>query len=523
MDEAGKFWILGTDPKIGNAVMVVFDPGNLQFDYTEYAINDSTGLKDGYMHGIMASHSGDVYVASGMWGIGRMDQKTGNFLHYLPNPQSPGSMVDNDIWCLYEDPKGIIWAGTKMGGLKRFDPKTGMFTNYTTHDGLPSNQVISIAGDKEGNLWLGTGNGLSCFNTNTQIFRNFDMGDGLPDNAFRLASAYVRNEKLYFGTNNGFVVFNPDSIQDNSTAPPVYITGVKVLENKRDLPENQMELPYFENFLSFDFTALDYQAPEKLRYAYKLENFNEEWIESGNRRYAAYTNLDPGEYVFRVKASNSDGIWNETGASLPIIIHPPWWQTSGAYLFYILLGISLFFGFRQFTLSRERMKGDLKIKQLEAEKLHELEESRSRFFANISHEFRTPLTLILGPLEELLDTAAEKPQHSLYRTMKQNARRLLHLINQLLELSKLESKDQKLELHPQNLEKFLKTLTASFYSLAESRNIDFQTHFEGTNRILPFDGDKVEKIAGNLLSNAFKFTPDGGDTKNGFNTQKQSF
>ena len=510
LDNSGRLWIPGGDNKTGNAVMAVFDPEKLVYNYTEYALNDSTGLKDMYMLGIMTSRTGDLWVAHGMRGIGRMDHKTGKFTYYLPNPQSPGSMGENDIRCVYEDKKGMIWAGTNMGGLNRLDPKTGVFTNFTTHDGLPSNHVISIMEDEKGNLWLGTNNGLSCFNPINNTFRNFDIADGLPDNAFGLASVYGRKEKLYFGSANGFVFFNPDSIQDNTNAPPVYITGVQVLEKSRDLPEDKMELPYDENFISFDFTALDYHSPEKLQYAYTLENFNEDWIKSGNRRYAAYTNLEPGEYTFRVKASNSDGIWNEKGASLQIIIHPPWWHTPWAYLLYTFLGMGLLYGFRQYTVNRERMKNDLKLKQVEADKLHELEGIRSRFFANISHEFRTPLTLILGPLEKLLGTPAENQNHPLYRMMERNARRLLHLINQLLDLSKLESGNLKLETKPGNIHTFLQTLAASFTSLAESRNIHFHTRFAQTDYIASFDRDKLEKIVVNLLSNAFKFTPDGG-------------
>jgi signal transduction histidine kinase len=341
-------------------------------------------------------------------------------------------------------------------------------------------------------------------------FRNFNTSDGLPDHAFRFASVYGRHNKLYFGSNNGFVVFNPDSIQDQVSSFPVYITGVKVLEKKRNLPERKLELPYNENFISFDFTALDYHAPERIQYAYMLENANEDWIQSGNRRYAAYTNLDPGKYIFRVKASNTNGVWNGKTASLHIIIHPPFWKTTWAYLFYTLIAFGLLYGFRQFTLNRERMKSAFQLKQVEAQKLQELEAVRSRFFANISHEFRTPLTLILGPLEKLVKASEEHQHHALYRMMEHNARRLLHLINQLLDLSKLESGNLKLENTPGNIHEFLHLLAASFSSLAESRNIDLRTHFASTANMLLFDRDKIEKIVVNLLSNAFKFTPDGG-------------
>jgi signal transduction histidine kinase/DNA-binding response OmpR family regulator len=282
------------------------------------------------------------------------------------------------------------------------------------------------------------------------------------------------------------------------------------MEQKQDLPEEAMELTYDQNFISFDFAALDFFSPKRIEYAYKLENFDEEWIYAGNRRYATYTNLDPGEYVFRVKAAGSDGVWNDKGDSMQFTIHPPWWHTPLAYLLYSVLGMGLLYSFRQYTLNRERMKNDLKIKQIEADNLHKLEEIRSRFFANISHEFRTPLTLILGPLEKFLESSGEHQNHSLYLMMERNARRLLNLINQLLDLSKLESGKLTLDAKPGNISAFLQPLAASFISLAESRNIDFQTCFMHTDQNVLFDSDKIEKIVVNLLSNAFKFTPDGG-------------
>ncbi|CAN5506333.1 two-component regulator propeller domain-containing protein [soil metagenome] len=513
MDPSGKIWIPGGDHKNGNAVMAVFDTENLKFSYTEYGINDTAGLKDGYMHGIFASSSGNIWVAAGMWGISFRDPLTGKFTHYLPNPDMPGSMIENDLLCIYEDKNGIVWAGTRMGGLYRFDPKTGKFSNFTTYDGLISNLITSITEDEKGKLWLGTNNGLSCFDPVNKNFKNFDKNDGLPDNEFRMSASYSRNGIMYFGTGNGFVKFNPDSIQIKSGTPPVYITNIKVLENKLDLPEDRIELKYFENFISFDFTALDFNATDKIQYAYKLENFNKDWIQSDKRRYAAYTNLDPGEYVFRVKASNSDGLWNENGASLSIIIHPPWWQTGWAYIFYFILAIYLLYSFRQYTLNRERLKNDLKIRQIEADKLHQLEETRSRFFANISHEFRTPLTLILGPLEKLLSVQEENANHPLYLMMERNARRLLNLINQILDLSKLESGSLKLEAKTDNITIYLKILAASFTSLAQSRNINFTTIFPINGYEVSFDKDKLEKIVVNLLSNAFKFTPEGGAIK----------
>jgi streptogramin lyase len=188
----------------------------------------------------------------------------------------------------------VIWAGTNQGGLHRYDSLTVSFTYFTVKDGLPSNHIVSIIGDNKGNLWLGTNKGLSRFNPETNTFRNFNISDGLPANEFRLGSVYSRNGRLMFGSVNGFVIFHPDSIKDNPTAPPVYITGLKVLEKSRTIPTDKIELPHNENFLSFEFVALNYDTPEKNQYAYKLEGLDKDWIFSGTRRFASYTNLGPG-------------------------------------------------------------------------------------------------------------------------------------------------------------------------------------------------------------------------------------
>ncbi len=283
-----------------------------------------------------------------------------------------------------------------------------------------------------------------------------------------------------------------------------------MLDTQRELPEKEITLPYDQNFVSFDFVAIDFHSPEKLQYAYQLENFEQSWTKSGSRRYVSYTNLPPGEYTFRVKAASSDGVWNESRVALRLIIRPPWWQTWWAYIGYGLVALGLLYAFRQYTLNRERLKNDLKVKQLEADKLQELDGLRSRFFANISHEFRTPLTLILAPLENLLATPQETDKHPIYQTMQRNTRRLLSLINQLLDLSKLEAGSLKLEPKPGNIIAFLKTLATSFASVAQSRQITFSTQFPEPTLRAKYDPDKLEKIVVNLLSNAFKFTPDGG-------------
>ncbi len=363
---------------------------------------------------------------------------------------------------------------------------------------------MSIIGDTKGNLWLGTNKGLSRFNPKINTFRNFNISDGLPANEFILGSVNSRNGRLMFGSVNGFVIFHPDSIKENTAVPPVYITGLKVLEKSRTLPTDQIELPHNENYLSFEFVALNYDAPEKNQYAYKLEGLDNDWIYCGTRRFASYTNLDPGAYTFRVKASNNDGVWNEQGASLHLTILPPWWQAWWAYSLLALLALGTIIYIRHYEIKH------FKLRQ-RAAYLSELDNVKSRFFANISHEFRTPLTLILSPLESLLSKPCEEKEHSMFSMMYHNAQRLLHLINQLLDLSKLEAGNLEIEPKPADIFSFLKNTVLSFTSLAEKQKIKYQFNYPSDHPVVYFDADKLEKILMNLISNAFKNTPEGGE------------
>lgn len=368
-DAFGKLWIPGGDQASGRAVMAVFDLKELEYSYTEYPLNNPTGLKDMYLNGIMVGSTGDIWVATQSWGISRMDQKTGKFNYYLPDSITRGNLNGRFIVTLYEDNDGIIWAGTKMSGLYKLDPKTGAFNCFTTYDGLPSNKVVSIAGDKNGNLWIGTNKGLSQFNPKTQSFRNFDMTDGLPGDEFILGSVFASKKKMFFGTANGFTIFLPDSMNQNKWPPLVYLTNLKVLEKNRPVPDSVLELPYDENFLSFDYVAINYDVPEKNQYAYRLIGLDREWISAGTRRYAIYPGLSPGTYTFRVKASNNDGIWNEKGASLTIIIHPPWWKTWWFYSLCMVAIIAILYSLYYIRVSR--LKELLQVRNKIARDLHD--------------------------------------------------------------------------------------------------------------------------------------------------------
>jgi signal transduction histidine kinase/ligand-binding sensor domain-containing protein/DNA-binding response OmpR family regulator/photosystem II stability/assembly factor-like uncharacterized protein len=276
--------------------------------------------------------------------------------------------------------------------------------------------------------------------------------------------------------------------------------------------KGEIELSYEENFLSFEFAALDYHSPQKNLYAYKMEGIDPDWVYTdASRRFATYTQLDPGEYIFKVKGSNNDRIWNDQGTSIKIIITPPWWRTNLAYAIYVIFFGVLVFGTWRMQLRRLRLNQQLKMEHFEAEKLREVDHLKSRFFANISHEFRTPLTLIKGPVKQMLSGEFKENTKEQFRMILRNSDRLLGLINQLLDLSKLESGRMALQVAKTDLAKFIKGLVLSFSSLAESKKITLNFVANDNSIVGYIDQDKLEKIITNLLSNAFKFTPVGGD------------
>jgi two-component system, sensor histidine kinase ChiS len=458
-------------------------------------------------------------------GLVRFDPAERSFYTYRNDPTDPASLSNNHIKSILQDPgqpEGYLWIGTS-GGLNKFNYRTGLFEHYTVQDGLPNEVVYGILPDDDGNLWLSTNKGLSRFNPQAKTFRNFDVFDGLQSNEFN-TGAYFRSEtgELFFGGIQGLNYFSPNAIQDNPHVPPVVLTGLRlgnryVTNNsdsdllKSSLPEvREIRFSHKDNVITFEFAALDYSAPGKNLYSYKLQGYNNEWISSGNLSSATYTNLPPGKFTFRVKGSNNDGVWNEDGLAIAVIVTPPWWRTWWAYLMYAVLFLNGLYLLRRYELNRFNLKNQLDLERVETESLRNLDQLKSHFFANISHEFRTPLTLIIGQIETLLDSEEDRNRKKKLASVNSNAEQLLALINQLLDLSKLEA--GKMELYPekQNLVSFLKNQLFSFESLSDAKNIVL--NFSSSRTIIPvnFDAEKMERVFINLFSNAIKFTDPGG-------------
>ncbi|WP_298369488.1 two-component regulator propeller domain-containing protein [uncultured Lutibacter sp.] len=508
-------------------------------DILSHNINQPNSIANDIIRDIFEDSKGDIWFGTGN-GLSRLTKnealkKNPEFINYKNKKNDSTSLSHNYVLTIFESSKGDIWIGTFGGGLNKLiassNPERDYFKNYSEKNGLPNNVIKGILEDDEGNLWLSTNKGLSKFNPTTEVFKNYDSNDGLQNDEFgELARFKKRNGEMIFGGVSGFNTFFPDKIKDNSIKAETVITGFsifnkpigineeingRVILNKSINEIDQIDLKYSENSFSFEFAALHYAAPLKNQYAYKLEGFNEDWVfTSSDKRFATYTNLEPGIYTLKVKASNNDGLWDETPIELKINVIPPFWRTNTANGIYILLFFLAMIGFRRFTIIRSTKKHQLELEHFEKEKHEEIHRLKLEFFTNISHEFRTPLTLIKGPLEYLqknwrnVDPTKVEEQYNL---MHKNTNYLLRLVNQLLDFRKMDKGKMSLKVGNSDLIEFIKVVGEPFQFLSKKKAVNFKIKSKLKSLKCWFDPDAVEKIMNNLLSNAFKFTPSQGN------------
>ncbi|MGA9294653.1 MAG: two-component regulator propeller domain-containing protein [Ignavibacteriaceae bacterium] len=483
---------------------------------------ENSGLSDNDLRTIAKDYNENFWIGSDI-GLDFFNPKTKVFKSYQHQENIKSSLSKGFVSYIMESSDSTLWIGT-TGGLNKFNKKTNSFKHYYTQNGLPNDEIMCVIEDRDKNLWISTNKGISRFNPESETFKNYDITDGLQGNEFNTRSGIrARNGEIVFGGNRGFNIFNPKNLKDNPFVPPVIITDLKIFnkpvpigEKDSPLKKNIIEtkelvFSYKQSVFSFNFVALNYISPEKNQYAYMMEGFDKEWNYIGSNRTATYTNLDPGKYIFRVKASNNDGIWNEKGASLKIIIEPPFWKTWWAYLVEAVVFLMIIYFVLNYFISRQRLRSTLKMEHLELEKMYELDQMKSQFFTNISHEFHSPMTLILGPLEKLINsfTIEDKIKNSLVLVLR-NAKRLQRMTNQLKDLNKLETGDLRLSLSKGDIIGFINEIIHSFHDYAKDHCIDLNFSSDEEQYTAWFDPDKLDKIIYNLLSNAFKFTPDEG-------------
>ena len=524
-DSRGMIWI-GTN---GNGVNVYNPKTNLFTRYGTYLIPPMLLPSNGYLRAISEDSKGDIWLASNGTGIAVYQYKTGKFK--LFNKANSG--LSNDVvLSLLHDSKGNLWAGTDGGGLDVLDQKTGRFTNFNESNGLPSPIVYKILEDHAGVIWFSTDRGISSLNPKTKKIKNFGHPNGLQDSPFVLGSGLTTSDgELYFGGQEGFNYFYPTQLPATRTAPSVLLTELKVANimvlpgEKSPIKEQigfakEINLNYGQNF-SIGYTALNYTAPEQNNYSYRLVGLEDKWNYVEREKTAYYTNLDPGSYTFQVRASNNDGTWSNNITSISVHVQPPLWRTVYAYVFYVIaIGATLFAirrrGIqrikRQLALEQEQINVQQKIlqQQREAERAHALDIQKIKFLTNLSHEFRTPISLILAPVDKLLSVKQDQYVSGQVKMIKRNARRLLNLVNQLLDFRKMEEQELKLNLSQGDLILFVREAAEAFQDLSDRKKISLQVSSDAPSLPTYFDQDKMERIIFNLLSNAFKFTPEGG-------------
>ena len=478
-----------------------------------------------------------------------VDEDGGKFFRWRVDQKE--SICSNSIYSICEsfylknekEDSDILWLGTNNGLDKfviknsseqndiSFEPEVEI-THFSIEQGLSDNTIKSIVEDESGNLWIGTSSGISFFNTQQNKFTNFSKADGVIGSDINLLSG-IRNKNgvIFMGSTEGLNYFSPGDIRLSSFVPPLLFTDFQIFNQSVSIGQesilkqsifftNEVVLAHTQNVFSFKFTALDYTSPESIQYKYMLEGFDKEWINSGSRRFITYTNLNPGDYKLKVKSTNSDGIWNNNTAELKIIIMPPWWQTPWAIGIYALIFLFGVWGIIKFQTYRTKLQQELKMQEFEAHHLREVENMKSRFFANLSHEFRTPLTLIKGPLEQLISGRIKENLADYYKMLLRNTEKLQALIDQLLELSQLEAESIPLNKQKNDLPSLLRSLTYTFIPLAEEKFISLGFNSSDDSVHVMIDKDKLEKIINNLLSNAFKFTPAGGKISVDLNIEK---
>ncbi len=522
----------------------------------------SAALSSDLVVSLFEDREGSLWVGTMVGGLNRLDRRSGRFTTWRQDPSDPRTLGSDTVWCIRESRAGDFWIGTGGGGLALFDRRTGRCRSFRQPDGLPNDVVYGILEDAAGCLWLSTNKGLCRFDPARRTFRTYDAADGLPSDEFNQAAfSMTPGGEMIFGGIAGLVTFRPEEIRDNPTVPPVVITGLRKFNREVDLGGEVSEMKEVvlapeDTVFSLEYAALNFTHPEKTLYAYKMEGFDRDWIPAGNTRSATYTNLDPGEYVFRVRGSNDDGVWNLEGASLRVVIRPPYWKT---WWFRVLAALTVIlltaggFLLRIRALKRREVALEQVVhrrtEELEAEiaerrrfedelgrvnemlrqsndKLQDMDRLKTEFLNMAAHEIRTPLTAVLGfaKIVQKKFSGVVVPQISREggnsdRTVRlieenlqiitQEADRLTALINDLLDVAKLEAGKVDWDFRAVDPADLVNRAMAATDSLVRLKGLAFERDVAGGLPAVRADRDRLLQVLINLLSNAVKFTEAG--------------
>ncbi len=530
---SGELW-MGTN----TSGVAVYDPDSGLYRVHSNDPDDPTTLSDNLVRTVLHDSRGNTWVGTNR-GLNRYDPETEGFVRYLHDENDKGSISSNTIRNVYEDEAGRIWVATAGGGVNRYHDDSDSFTHLTTKDGLADNIVHGILEDQRGMLWFSTNRGISVYVPDSNSFRTINTSNGLLSNKLTPASTTGPKGRLFWGSDRGVTIIDPKKDLYREYVPPVVLTRLEVLGSQQEVEPlgqdtyERITLDHGDSFFSIEFAALDYSSPEQNRYAYKLEGFDEEWVKAGSRNYAAYTNLDPGNYVFRVKGSGSTGNWNETGLRVPITIEPPWWQTGYAYAVYLVLAALLgLYAYRRLQQRRVRAEARLaeqerineELEEKVRERTKDIEDSRavaeratrakSLFLANMSHEIRTPLNGLMGMLSLFSQTALDTRQQEFLKYSKASAENLNTLVNDLLDFERIEAGELRLNEEPFSVEETVRYIAHLFSETAQAKGLTLSSMVElgrAPGRVVG-DRNRLIQILTNLVNNAVKYTESGSIT-----------
>jgi signal transduction histidine kinase/serine phosphatase RsbU (regulator of sigma subunit)/ligand-binding sensor domain-containing protein len=509
-DSNGTFWL-----STGNGIDI-FDRENGTFEHIQHdPEHPDNSLPQALVRTIHEDRQGGIWLATAA-GLCTLDRESHEVACRSHDPTDPESLSHNNVMALHEDDDGILWLATYGGGLNRFDPGSGEFSSITTRDGLPNDSLYSVVPDGDGHLWLSSNRGLVRFDPRTREITAYDAEDGLQSNEFNDRSFHASADgELFFGGIHGFNSFRPEEIQPSGFVPPVVLTSFRKLAPNADTVRifdgiERFVVRHRDVGFAFEFAALDYSSPGRTRYAYRLDGFDEDWIESGNRRFASYTNLDGGTYTFRVRGTNADGIWNEEGASVEIVVVPPPWKTWWAYTLYVLMVSGGVLGYVQYkTIAQAR---EVERHRQEAERLKQIDRMKDEFLANTSHELRTPLNGIIGITESVLDGATGEVSETMRDNLamvSSSGRRLAHLVDDILDFSKLRNHEIVLRERPVALRELVEVTVTLSRGLIGSRRLELHNDVAADLPHASADEDRLQQILHNLIGNAIKFTHEG--------------
>jgi len=533
-DLQNNIWI-GT---YGTSGLFKYTQVNNNYKLLNFRAKGVTGsLSSNIIRSLLLDKSGNIWIGTdaglNVIPADELNKDNPEFKVFKNNPSDKNSLSNDYILPVFQATNGDIWVGTMGGGLNKIEHADKLdavsFKRYGVAEGFPNEVIKGILEDENGCLWISSNKGLTKFDPATNAVMNFDISDGLQDYEFgELACCKLDDGLMIFGGINGINTFYPNQIKEDKAPSQVAFTDLQILNKSIKVGEeihnrvilekviNQTErikLKYSENSFAIYFSALHFSAPLKNKYKYMLEGFDKNWIIKGaDERFAKYTSLSPGTYVFKLYASNNDGIWNDTARELEIIVIPPWWRSNLAYVFYFLLFFVMLLFFQRYSFIRIKKKNDLLMEHFEKEKTEELTKMKFQFFTNISHEFRTPLTLIIGSVQKMQaeeDDLSPSLQERC-RVISRNSSVMLRLINQLMDFRKMEQDKMVLSVSSGNIVAYLKDVYSSFKEVAADKNIEFTFSAPADELEVWMDTDKIEKIIYNLLSNAFKFTKNGG-------------